>query len=457
MTTQSRFRPVALAVVVGAAILVALAALLLLPPHDERSGWQLHGLILLTFFLTITGGEIINAHERRSLRTADIGATAALALALTIDLPAGPAVVSTPEVVAVTGVGLILGGLAGTAIRSGRPSGLLRAILPRLVAVTMVSVILRDVLWTGRSLVSELSGRPGWVQATALLLIVGAVLFVEAPLRNLDAFRSPWQRWPARIAQDIHETFALGAAAATTAVLVAVAQATLGLSALPVLLVPLAINYSAVRRHEEVRHSYRQGVAALSCIPEATGLVRRGHADRVAELSLQIGERLGVTGRAAAELERAALLHDLGQVHMRRPVPGGATLLAAPHDQEWIAAAGADIVGQTQTLAREAEIIGAQAVPYHHVVARGRLLPMGSRIVKVANAFDDLVAGPAMGQRPSQSPVLRAEMTESERVEAAMERLYLGLGHEYDPRVVGALAEVLVDRATLAKSAGLTT
>lgn len=456
MTTRRRLRPVALACVVGVTILVTFAALVFLPRKDVEIGWQLHGLILLTFVLTITGGEIINAHERRSLRTADIGATSALALALTIDLPAGPAAVTTPEVVAVTGVGLILGGLAGTAIRGGRPRGLLRAILPRLVAVTMVSVILRDVPWSGQSLVSQLSGQPGWVQATALLLIVAAGLVIEAPLRNLGVLRSPWRRWPARMAQDIQESFALGAVAATTAVLVSVAQATLGLWALPVLLIPLAINHAAVRRQEEVRHSYQQSVAALSCIPEATGLVRRGHADRVARLSLQIAERLGVTGKAAATLERAALLHDLGQVQLRRPVPGGATLLAAPSDQEWIAAAGANIVGQIDAMAREAEIIDAQAVPYHHVVARGRLLPMGSRIVKVANAFDDFVAGPAMGQSSSQGRALPAETTEPARIEAAIERLYLGLGHEYDPRVVDALAEVLADRATSRKSAGPT-
>ncbi|WP_168581949.1 HD domain-containing protein [Gephyromycinifex aptenodytis] len=447
MLPRYQLRPVAVTMVVCVGVLLGLSALLLLPGYDTRSGWQLHGLVLLTFCLTITVGEIINAHERRILRTADIGATSALALALTIDLPSGPAVVSSLEVLGVTAVGLIVGGLAGTMIRAGRPTGLFRGILPRLVTVTMMSIILRDIDWNGQSLAGQLSGRPGWVQAVVLLALVGCVLFLEPPLRHLDSLRPPWRRWLATVMEDVRDTFALGSVAAITAVLVSVAQSALGLAALPVLLVPLAINHAAVRRHDEVRHSYRQTVAALSCIPETTGLVRRGHAERVARLSLQIGERLGVAGRAAAELERAALLHDLGQVHLRRPIPAGATLLAAPNDQEWIASQGASIVGQTQVLAREAEIIREQAVPYHHVVSRAHPLPLGSRIIKVANAFDDLVTSSAMGEHPPAGDRRGAASARTEREAAALERIYLGLGHEYDPRVVDALAAVVHDRA----------
>lgn len=432
------------------AILVLAAAVVDIRRHAAQpDGWPLNGLVLLTFFCAVLLGEIVNAHDRRSTRTADIGATSALALALTIQLPDGPTVISTVEVVAVTAAGLVLGGLIGAAVRSGHPTGLVRAILPRLVTVAVVSIILRDIPWGGGpSLDQRLLNQAGWLQASVLLVVVGSVLFVEAPLRHLGRLRPERLRWPARVVEDIRETFALGAVAATTAVLVSVAQVTLGLAALPVLLVPLVINNAAVRRHDEVRHSYRQSVAALSCLPEAAGLVRRGHAASVADLSVRIGSQLGLHTRALAELERAALLHDLGQAHLRRPMPGGATVLAAPGDQERIAAAGADIARATGTLAREADIIDAQAVPYHHVVARGRDLPLGSRIVKVANAFDDLVSDADITRSASDTRTERTdgELSQEERVESVMERLYLGLGHEYDPRVVNALAEVLAGR-----------
>jgi HD-GYP domain-containing protein (c-di-GMP phosphodiesterase class II) len=61
---------------------------------------------------------------------------------------------------------------------------------------------------------------------------------------------------------------------------------------------------------------------------------------------------------------------------------------------------------------------------------------MASRIIKVANAYDDLVgAGGAHDDR-------------------AMERIHLGLGYEYDPRVVDSLTRVLERRRRAASNTG---
>jgi HD-GYP domain-containing protein (c-di-GMP phosphodiesterase class II) len=64
----------------------------------------------------------------------------------------------------------------------------------------------------------------------------------------------------------------------------------------------------------------------------------------------------------------------------------------------------------------------------------GQELPMASRIIKVANAYDDLI-GP-----------------EGTRDDRAMERIHLGLGYEYDPRVVDSLSRVLERRRRAAPS-----
>ena len=131
--------------------------------------------------------------------------------------------------------------------------------------------------------------------------------------------------------------------------------------------------------------------------------------------------------RQLRNLRYAALLHDVGQVALTASIPGGATLLAAPADQRQIAADGADIVRKTGVPSEVARIVELQATPYRVVREQGQDVPMGSRILKVANAFDDLVGGSvAQGRR-----------------EAALERIHLGLGYEYDPRVVDALERVL--------------
>jgi len=138
--------------------------------------------------------------------------------------------------------------------------------------------------------------------------------------------------------------------------------------------------------------------------------------------------------RDVATLEYAAYLHDIGQVALDRPVPGGATVLAAPGDQQRIAEDGAEIVAQTAELRRVADIVRRQWVPYHRMVERRADLPVEARIVKVCNAFDDY-----RRVAPAAQPL-------DERSADALQRLYLGLGYEFDPRVVAALERV-VERA----------
>jgi len=126
-------------------------------------------------------------------------------------------------------------------------------------------------------------------------------------------------------------------------------------------------------------------------------------------------------------LEYAALLHDIGQVSLTEPIPGGATVLAAPADQRRIAHDGAEIVRQTGVLDNVAVILEAQTTPFRQVREFGEDLPLSSRIIKVCNAYDDLAGdSPDLLQRG-----------------AAIERIHLGLGYEYDPRVVDALVRAL--------------
>ena len=109
-------------------------------------------------------------------------------------------------------------------------------------------------------------------------------------------------------------------------------------------------------------------------------------------------------------------------------------MMAAPADQRQIAADGAAIVRKTGVPGDVAEAVELQASPYRLVHEQGQAVPLVSRIVKVVNAYDDLVGGSiAPGRR-----------------EAAVERIQLGLGYEHDPRVVAALERGLARPAKLA-------
>ena len=232
------------------------------------------------------------------------------------------------------------------------------------------------------------------------------------------------------VEDEFRASLALSSALSATGALVALAERPLGLVAIPLFLFPLFLTQFAVRRQSAIRRTYRQTIRTLSRLTEIGGYTKSGHAARVAELSMSMGLELGMSERDMLDLEYAALLHDIGQVSLSEPIPGGATVLAAPADQRRIARDGAEIVRQTGVLDNVALILEAQTTPYRQVREFGEVLPLSSRIIKVCNAFDDLA-----GNDPGP-----------ERRDAAIERIHLGLGYEYDPHVVDALIRALARR-----------
>jgi response regulator RpfG family c-di-GMP phosphodiesterase len=155
-----------------------------------------------------------------------------------------------------------------------------------------------------------------------------------------------------------------------------------------------------------------------------------------------IGRELGIHEPQLLELEYAALMHDIGQLSLHDPIPGGATVLVSRQDQQRIAELGADVIQQAQVLGSVAEIVRRQNEPYRDVdpAASGRNglhppsgPPLSSRIIKAANAFDDLVGS-------SLDPG---------RAAAAVQRLRLDTASEYDPDTVEALSRVVNRRSVL--------
>ena len=90
---------------------------------------------------------------------------------------------------------------------------------------------------------------------------------------------------------------------------------------------------------------------------------------------------------------------------------------------------GAEIIRSSGTLDNVAVIVERQADPYRRTRRpTDDTLPVASRIIKAASAYDDLVSV------APEDPRCRAD---------ALERLRLGMAYEYDPGVVEALARVV--------------
>jgi hypothetical protein len=381
---------------------------------------------LAVFFAFIALGELARVTILTGRETAPMSTAAALGLATSMISGPGQAMVGPGVVIATISWAM----LAGALLRRTRTRAQWGDTLARIAGAAVAPMLYRWLPINGQTLMEWQRdwSDTRWLVALTMVAVGGVAMAVDLTLEaTMRAGRedAPLLR---SIVDEYRSTAGLATALATSGALISLGEYAVGTLALPLFLFPLALTYFAVQRFASVRRTYRQTIGALSSLTDVAGYTNGGHGQRVAALAVAVGRDLGMSARELTDLEYAALLHDLGQVALRAPIPAGATVMAAPSDQQRIARDGAEIVRTTGVLDQVAAVLEAQTTPYRQVREFGQDLPLSSRIIKVANAYDDL-AGP--------------DGIDDER---AMERIHLGLGYEYDPRVVESLSRVLARR-----------
>lgn len=407
----------------SAALVVACLGAALLQAHDPDDSKL---LVLGCFAIAIACGALL----RLSLLGGRVGAPVAAAVGLSLALSGpqpfsgGPRVPdSTLEVVATAVVGRTLGALLGWWLLNERPTPVSR--LGPLLAVVVAALLYRDVPFFSGVSALDMYGAWGshrWRSAAAMAavgIVAGTVMLVVSVYvhRGGRSFRT-------ELAEVAKIQAWLNAAVVSTAIAIALGMSALGVLAIPLMSAPLVLLRFALQQQASVIGTRRQTIAALAQLTDIAGYTPPGHSARVAALSRRVGRELHLTDRELDELEDAARLHDIGQVSLAAPIPGGATIDVAPADQRGIADEGARIVRRTEVLDGVADIIEAQVVQYRQVQEHGEPVPLSGRIIKVCNAFEDLTRGDA---------ALR---------DAAIERLTLGIGYEYDPTVLDLVIKV---------------
>ena len=273
---------------------------------------------------------------------------------------------------------------------------------------------------------------PGQTKNVVLMVVAGALAgLLEIALAA--ASRANEVRLPFSVAlvDEFRAMVGVSTAVTATGVLMALAASqSMGYWALPVFAVPMLLTQFSFRRYASIEATYLQTIRALSKVTEVGGYTETGHARRVSVLSSRLGSELGMTERELTDLEYAALMHDIGQLAWPDPFPGGATSLIAPVHQRRIAELGAEVVRQSGALDSVALIVERQADSYRPGPGLpDESLPLASRIIKVANAYDDAVGA----------------SLDMERMQYSLDRLIGATDREYDPAVVDALARI-VDR-----------
>ncbi|HMM95451.1 MAG: metal-dependent phosphohydrolase [Micrococcales bacterium] len=386
-----------------------------------------HGHTLLVVVGFVAVGELARIRMPSGRETAPLSSASAMSAVFLGQIAGEPTLdIDSGLVVLVVTFGLVL---AAAARRSRHRATGTPELAARVVGVSVAAVIARD--W-GSPTLWELQGLPSASPGVVVLgMGLAAAVGLVTELVLVAALRAERQQtpWSAAVRDEVGEAAPLTLAVLVTGPMVALLAPVLGLLSLPVALVPLALAYTAVRQYIRNRETNRQLIATLSHLTEHGGYTPEHHAERVAQLSVRVGRVLGLGERALRDLEYAALLHDLGQISLLDPIPDGATVLAAPADQRAIAQEGGRIIRRAEIFDDVAAYVEGQTTPYRMVRELGEEVPMAARIIKCANAFDDLSGG----------------TSDPGRVSAAMERIHLGLGYEYDPDVVDALTRVVED------------
>ena len=188
---------------------------------------------------------------------------------------------------------------------------------------------------------------------------------------------------------------------------------------------------------ESLRATDQSSIFNLVAVVDATEHYIVPHSQNTAKLSMAIGQALGQHTGNIRKLRVIAILHDLGKIYLATDIvskPG-------PLDDKELAVVrkhpelGANIVQQFTDFA-----FAAKAILAHHermdgkgypAGLAGEQIPLESRIIAVAEAFDDMVT-----PRP-----YREQMT----VKEALQELDRNAGKQFDFAAIAALRKVLTN------------
>jgi hypothetical protein len=190
--------------------------------------------------------------------------------------------------------------------------------------------------------------------------------------------------------------------------------------------------------HEEVKSNYFNTLRAVIIAVESKDRYRKGHSERVTEIALSIGDKIGLSKRRRNILFQAAILHDIGKITIDPAVLSKKGKLS---EEEIGLIRQHPIIGyriiEPLSFLREVKA----CVSEHHERYNGGGYPSGTkkeeltlegRILAVADAFDSMTS-----DRP-----YRKALTDKE----AISELERNAGGQFDPHVVKLLIEVYRER-----------
>jgi len=196
----------------------------------------------------------------------------------------------------------------------------------------------------------------------------------------------------------------------------------------------------ALRYAEDVRTLYQQlqrgiyqSLLGLANALEAKDVYTRGHSERVGTSSRRLALALGLSEPEAEIVARAGLLHDIGKIGVPETVLRKAGPLTS---EEWALMRRHPLIGAQIVAPFEFFTAGATVIRHHHERVDGSgypdglagdAIPVGARIVAVADVYDALTS-----DRPYRQAMSNADARAFLRTQAG-----LGLDDEMVDAFIG--------------------
>jgi putative nucleotidyltransferase with HDIG domain len=189
---------------------------------------------------------------------------------------------------------------------------------------------------------------------------------------------------------------------------------------------------------DHIARGYPEALRALVAAVEARDAYTAGHSDRVSQLSVQMGQRLGLQSGKLRRLAWGTLLHDIGKIG----IPDRILLKEGTLTQEERALIeehpiiGWEIARQVHSLREILDILlhhheRVDGNGYPHQL-KGEEISLNARIVSVADVWDALTS--ARSYRPAFS------------VQRALEIMIEGRGTQFDAACLDAFLQVMAER-----------
>jgi response regulator RpfG family c-di-GMP phosphodiesterase len=187
--------------------------------------------------------------------------------------------------------------------------------------------------------------------------------------------------------------------------------------------------------NDRLKRNYLTSIKAFTALIELRGSAQVGHARQVADLTRRIAQAMTLDADTAHDLAIAALLHDIGHIGLSDAVLARPVNRLDPDELRRYRLH--PVLGEQALLASDDMQGVAPLIRAHHERwdglgypdgLRGAAIPLGARILAVADAFEDLRSGRIDGQ--TLSPL------------DARHTVLAARGSQFDPTVVDAFASL---------------